>query len=178
MDQAEVKVSEVKITSSTKKGKKTESPIICSYTYGTDLWKHVAGKVYECNIHNNQPSWIPYTNVNVINVCILKALICGFRYIQVPDTTDNGFVALWSSLKGDNDYLNTLKEIYADHSGECWKMFPSPNDLRKIAALQSSPEFVDKMLIDDFHMKFIDESLCEETELRKNMNNSKQSLLS
>ena len=122
--------------------------------------------MYQCNNHN-QPCWIPYTASSVLSACILKAFKCAYQHVLVPDTTDNGFVALWSSLQGDNDYFKKLNEIYDNHGGACWKHFPSPYDLRKFAALQSSDAFVENMFTKNFNMKYIDETLCDGPELRK-----------
>eukprot|EP00957_Ditylum_brightwellii_P163085 12418592-Ditylum_brightwellii.AAC.1 len=72
-----------------------------------------------------------------------------------------------SSLQGDKDCLETLNQIYTDNGGEHWEEFLSPKDLRKFSALQSSAEFIDKMMRGERWMKHIDESLWEEIELRR-----------
>eukprot|EP00957_Ditylum_brightwellii_P018164 1368395-Ditylum_brightwellii.AAC.1 len=57
--------------------------------------------------------------------------------------------------------------MYTDYGCKHWKEVPLPNDLRKFAALQSSAEFVDKLLIELCQMKYIDEGLYKRSSIEK-----------
>ena len=87
--------------------------------------------------------------------------------MKVSDTTDNGFVALWSALQGDKDYLKPLNDIYDHHGAGSCKHFSLSSNLRKFAVLQSSDAFVENMFTKNFNKRYIDETICDEPELRK-----------
>eukprot|EP00957_Ditylum_brightwellii_P210675 15365251-Ditylum_brightwellii.AAC.3 len=82
------------------------------YTYGTDMYDHVAGKHYNYDIHE-QPCWILYTGTNLLRDRLIKAFNCALQYVEVPETTENRIIALWRALYGDKDYFKKSNAMYS-----------------------------------------------------------------
>ena len=124
-----------------RKGSKTRKATY-QYQYGSDQFDYVVGKQWECKVHN-MPCYIPYVGTDKLHERVLNAFKCDFILKVIPKGPENGFLAVWSALVGDSNYLESMKEICRLISSTGWNNLPTPSTLRNIASLQLSDDDIE-----------------------------------